>query len=730
MPDGKVTLELIQPSLPLIQTRAADEEETIETVTVFVFDVNGNKTSAFTQHSANNIRYIDVYLTDADQDVYVVCNDSLPERLLAEVNGLDDLRNRELSITSTDGAYRGNYVMTGHTTVNEVKGNNPNTPPNRKINLYRLASHLNFTIKVDTSTENNGDGGTFKLANVYICNVPMGSFLLDGAERPTGPEQVEGSEGTTVPGEPSDPGEPGCKYDYPYSADPLKMRSKYFEPIRLDVTEETDAYTATFDMFENRRGAVEDIKENWPELSGLEEHTDYLLYKQMYKRNRAMDYPNNIGSILIGEQTTNEELYKLESVQKNRFFNATYLRIDGVYQRADGRTTFENSYYVYLGADSYKDFNVRRNHLYNHEIIIRGYKEFDHRVTGKPLNDPEMYANLDDLDAHFNVVKALLFAPDDWTVSVKNPDETPWLEVSHSAVYKPHLQGKELTGDEAAFSIQGLRGLHYFYVHTDEYIPDIDQPYQNLHQKSRKGILVYRCGGKEKEYEVEQQPAQIVILSTNFDPEAVGEIRDTFFIERNLEQKYIPWGFYRYWSHKTDTLIGFRGTWDGLMNTRALYDVALNGDRYLGQDIPPAYPDGIPYDHALGYIISKNRDRNGNGKIDPDEIVWYWPAKNELRQIRETKFDALLHFEGHEETFFASTPSSSDKYGVTPGLAVRLKMNDDSPWQPVSRDRKYNVIACRRKDAWKGPNSGQGGGGVFTDPDWDEGDEVILPKGN
>lgn len=710
MPDGKITLELIHPSLPLIQTRAADEEETIENVAVFVFDKGGNKTSGFTQHSSDNIHYIDVYLTDADQDVYVVCNHSTPETLLAGVATLNELKQKNLDISSADGSHPGNYVMSGHTTVTDVKGGN------RKINLYRLASHLNFTIKVDTSKENGGDGGTFKLADVYICNVPRGSYLLDGAEGMTEAELAD-----------------GCTYDYPYSTNPLDMRKMYFEPVRLNIKEEADAFTATFDMFENRRGAVEDKKECWPELNGLEEHPQYLSYKQLFKRTRAMDYPAHVGEITLGQETSNSELDADPKVQEGRFFNASYLRIDGVYQRTDGGT-FKTSYYVYLGADNYKDFNVRRNYLYNHEITIRAYDYFDHRVTGELLDGLVVYADFSDLDAHCNVVKALMYAPEEWTVSVKNPDETPWLEVSHSAVYKPRLQGKELTGDEAAFSISGQRGLNYFYVHTDEYIPEINHPGENvtmMQGKTRKGTIVCRCKNITKEYEVVQWPAQIVILHIKYDVHTMKEVRDTFFIERKLEQKYIPWGFFYYWSYQTDDLIA-SGTWDGLSNTRKLYDVGLNGQigPVDGKEFAPAYPDGLPYDHALGYIISKNRDRNGNGKIDYDEIVWYWPATKELEQIRETKFDALLHFEGQEETFFASTPSSSDKYGVTPGLAVRLKMNDDSPWLPVRRDRKYNVIACRRKNAWKGPDSGQGGGGVFTDPDWDEGDEVILPKGN
>ena len=123
--------------------------------------------------------------------------------------------------------------------------------------------------------------------------------------------------------------------------------------------------------------------------------------------------------------------------------------------------------------------------------------------------------------------------------------------------------------------------------------------------------------------------------------------------------------------------------------------------------------------------MQKNRDRNGNGKIDYDEIMWYWPATKELKQIYETK--AYLSFEGSEEQFHASTPSSADPAGVTPGFSYSVRMNDGKT-RIVQRDRNLNVIACRRKGAWRGPSDENASGNVTKDGDWDEGDEVIIPQ--
>ncbi len=710
--DGKVRIELDSPSPSVITTRAASETETIENVAVFVFKADGTKTNGFTLTSSENIQYIDLYLGSEDYSVYAVCNHPDADALVESVSTLSDLQGKTLTISAADGAHPGHYVMTGHTTVAAINTSITNGET-AQIPVYRLAAHLNFTIKVNTSTDedNGGDGGDFKLANVYICNVPKGSNLLRSTEDETGADITA-----------------SCTSDYTYKADADEMRANYFSSYLLSTQEESGTVTASFDLFENRRGSITDVATNWPELNGLESHDKYTYYKQLYKRNRAIDYPSYINQITIAQDVSNETLETDARVKAGQFYNATYLRIDGVYQRTNG-STYKTSYYVYLGGDNYRDFNIRRNYWYNHEITIKAHDDYDHRVTGELLGGLTVYASLDDeLDAHCNVVKALMYAPEEWTVSVKDPDQTPWLEVSKSAVYKPRLLGQSTTGDEAAFSISGTRGLTYFYIHTDDYIPDIDTPEQNLSVQTRTGTIVCKCKSVTQELTVKQLPAQLVILSKNYDALTFGAVRDTFFIERKLEQKYMPWGFYHYWSFETDNMIS-TGTWDGLSNTRRLYNVGLYGQKKKNgsQLIDPAYPTGLPYEHAIGYVVQKNRDRNGNGQIDYDEIMWYWPATKELKKIYETKDDGYLSFEGSTEQFHASTPSAADPAGVTPGLSYSVKMSDGKS-HIVRRDRQYNVIACRRKGAWRGPNDENAGGNVVIDPDWDEGDEVIIPQ--
>lgn len=664
---GQFRIELSRPAPFSVETRAGEsyDEETVESAAVFVFAKQtesteaGDKTQGFVLHSTTNVRYVDLYLTAADEVVYAVCNHPNPEQLVENVKSLADLQAQTLTINAPDGAHPGHYVMTGHLSVDAVKGGDLVVP------LYRLAARHEFTIRVNTTDMGKGDGGEFKHIEAYLCNLPRGSRLLD---------EHEGTD--PLPAE-------GCTGDYTYATDPdpamagEKMRANYFTSVRLNVTEQADGtVTAAYDMFENRRGSIpyatpEEKAAHWPELHGLEDSEDYEKYQQLFKRTRAIDFPHHIKAITIDQEDSNADLDKRDEVKEGRFYNATYLRIEGMYKRQDG-STYRTSYYVYLGADAFSDYNVRRNYKYKHTITIHAFDNFDHRVSGELLDGLSVYAPFDDvLDAHYNTVKALMYAPEAWTVSVENPDETPWLEVSHSFIYKPRLAGRPLTGDEASYSISGTGGLNYFYVHTDEYIPELTRPEENVTMlgiqayndgRTRSGTIVCRSKNLVKRYTVTQLPAEMVILHIDYDVHTMKEVRDTFYVERLLEQKYMPWGFLHFWSYTTDDLIA-SGTWDGLSNTRKLYDVGINGEQHPYTDpILPYYTDGVPsYDEALGYVVAKNRDRNGNGRIDYDEIEWYWPATKELEQIRDDKFHAKLFFEGSEETFFASTPSSSDR---------------------------------------------------------------------
>ena len=331
----------------------------------------------------------------------------------------------------------------------------------------------------------------------------------------------------------------------------------------------------------------------------------------------------------------------------------------------------------------------------------------------------------------------------------------PWLEVSTSPMYKPRKVGAEPSRDRATFCLEGEAGLHYFYIHTDEYIPKLRSPYENQDEDintPRIGKLLFsNQAGKGQEKEIKQYAAQMVIRK-RFAVDKAQEVTDTFYVERILEKKNMQWGFQHYWSFKMDSLLDddIHSTKNGMTNTRTLYDTALNGDKWGVEPAYPQenYPDGIPANIALGYALAKNRDRNGNGKIDYNEIMWYLPAYTEVQAIvghiggtdilppiyYDESYDKTVSVDWTSEpcTFFSSTPSGSDVAGITPGFcwAVQYSPNKkkNGKMKVEMRSRFYNVICARRYNGWQGPNTGETGGNIDIDDDWNEDEEEIMGK--
>lgn len=718
--EAEAVLYFRQADMPEIMTRADNSSDfTLENAVIFVFDENGSLVKSQYQALEGNPATVSIYLpTGKDNDVRAVCNLQDPETLQANVRSLADLNAASVTLTETDQAFRGKYVMYGNKTINISNNGSSATADERTITVYRLAAQLNFNIQFDPET----DGDRFELTDVKIHNVPTGSWIVP-REKATGEDAYTGNTG-----------------DWVYNAAPATMQRRFFtDPYRLQTEQGTPSgtnpadwlYTASFSMFENRRGSLKTVGQEpndysdtyWPGSSGM---TDDLreTFRQLYKRDLAHTVASD-GTVLDAEQvTTDTDL---------RFRYATYLTIEGIYQTTAG-ATWKSTYYIYVGKDNYKDFNIQRNTKYTYTITIKTIDRADTRVEADNLSDMTLSVPDVIFDAHCNSQKAVLYADKPWKVWVVNPDQTPWLELSTKAVYKGRKLG--MTDEQAAqsgcatYQLSGDMGvLQPIYIHTDEYLPDVSSPGQNSTTQIRQGQIAYQMEGKGVQYlTIRQYPAQMAILHIKYDVHTMKEVCDTFYIERVLEKKHMPWGFERYWSFVTDDLIA-SGQWDGLSNTRKLYDVGLNGDKW---DVEAAYPDAngvLPTNMALGYTIQKNRDRNGNGKIDEDEIMWYLPAVKELGILREAINNGQLNFEASDDYFHSSTPSASDPSAgsVTVGFSYYIKMASGK--QGIGqRDREYNVICCRRRNfEWKGPQSADAQVTVWVETQWGE-EEVIMPN--
>lgn len=722
--EGMVSFSLSPAAGEVVVTRADapqyDEKEAVENVYLLVFDQAANKIYTAYQELVENNTMVSLYLTREAFSVYAVCN--LPDTaLLTGVTNVSELNDTALEIGKPHEAYPGSFVMAGWVEVRQQADDLLKS--SYDIPLTRLAAELRFAIQ-----KHLPEGDQFEISAVYLHAIPKGSKLL---EQP----YPAGEDDTLAV----------ATGDYVYDTDPARRANRYFrtpapdekpDSLWLDfsVNAKTGATEAACFQFENRQGGLverklsdgtidkEDKGSYWKPIAGLQDD-DYLLYRQIYKGGFG----------------------------RKLFPYASYLTIHGIYRTKYG-TPFKVVYDVYLGSDNYKDFNVRRNHSYLYEISIRSKDMLDTRVHTTDMGNIEIEGNFNNgkiLDAHCNVMQALMYASGSWTVRVEDPDRTPWLELSRSKAYLPRMVGDADNGDRASYRLSGPAGLSYFYIHTDEYVPEIERPGGNnslpdpqdgLPPNIRTGkIICETSSGGRKEIEIRQYAAQMVVLHIKYDVHTMKEIRDTFYVERVLEEKNLTWGFDHYWSFITDDLIA-SGQWDGLSNTRKLYQVALDGDKW---GVDPAYPDGrIPSDIALGYTLSKNRDRNGNGVIDYNEIMWYLPAVNELQALCEAVNSPLddddlewiapddkntVWLDEEQTVYHSSTPSVADPSGITPGRSYYMNFKKLKRGIGL-RTRKCNVICCRRKNAWKGPDSGVVDGDVIIDPDWSEEEEEIMPK--
>jgi len=746
--EGTVDIYLSGTDMPRIVTRADDDTDNrVDHVVLFAFAADGTLLNTPAQQNVHPVAnqaadepdyYFRAYLPKTWATLYAVCNYDDPEGLTADVTNEDALKAYYTTITSAEDAFKGVYVMTGSLARTD------NTGDKIIIPLTRTVSRHTFRIVFDP--ENAGDD--FKLSSVSLIDVPARNYLT--------------AHGTA---------EANDAQDAAYTGNTSYYLGTEDAPALLEFArgEKTNTYVATTHLYDNRRGALtDDDVDTKLGITGYPDDEKPRI-RQLFKRALAQG----------------QSPYTMDDAHPH----ATCLAIDGLYDGGD-MNSFEVRYYIYLGKDNFGDFNVERNTDYTYEITIRACDDIDTRVMANPVGDIEFNVSKADqpFDAHFNVREALLYSSTGWKVYVKDPDQHPWLEVSTSPAYQSQELGAG-GNDRAQFRLKGGRGLQYLYIHTDEYVPsckNADGSFNtgnNANLQPRTGEIIFLYDGQTEQeainkgqvYTVTQYPAQLLSV-TAWDISQAKEVTRYFYVERITEEKYKDWGFRGFWNLTLDNLIS-TGNYDGLSNTRKEYVSAIWGDKESNSfKARQAIPDPAPLEldgaqdaaywgdadeetdgfqpqepaifnlsttFALGYALAKNRDRNNNGRIDYDEILWYLPARRQLEAIHDaiqaqqlyglntdTDGDGIaetttpLSLEGN---YWSSTPSVSDKYGITPGRAYYYDMSGGKHAIGL-RDQSYGVIVCRDADGWMGPETGGGQGNVDNDTNWDDNEHNMPGK--
>ena len=417
--EGMITFRFSTEEAPVIVTRVGEtgQQESLENVLVMVFDKDGKLVNKAYQQLTIDNHSVNIYLTAVeDQSIYALCN--LPEGDETEdlINNspvtLTGLKAKYTTIRTPEGAYGGKHIMTGSlplelTTTGQLK-------KEYIIPVKRLTAQVNFNV----SFEPYDPEDKFAVGEMFLYNIPKGSMLLDGG----GSVDDVGSWGYRHPDNALSDSLDICAGDYSYvvagnAAKADRSAQFYQEGKRLDfeivkgAVGTNDTYTASFKMFENRQGRVYDQEKNWenlkgligkdPETAGKYGYEDlYRYYQQINKRGLAgtSRNPDDAEKIFKRNEGINNGKYTVNAEERG-FKYATYLMIRGVYTKKNpvgGEDPSNVTYYIYLGSDNYKDFNVCRNHVYNYRIRIFDADKTDTRVDANPIGGLTIYGNFED----------------------------------------------------------------------------------------------------------------------------------------------------------------------------------------------------------------------------------------------------------------------------------------------------------------------------------------------
>lgn len=682
----ETVISLLSEDITLVETRTATPDMAlpdgkVERVMLFAFDQDGGTLLASKEQEINypdnEIRML--LPKNKNLELHAVCN--VGDEWINNIKSLQELHDKMIVITKADDVFRGSLMMHGaiKLTAEEIAVKGSRTT----INVRRLGSHISMDIHFAPHVPTD----KFYLTEVLACNQPDRSWVISR------PGSLEGNERYKFD---SNDG------DATYDAQPDIMKTRYLQNQRLSIKETpTGSYQTSFYQFENRRGGLDNSKDWFDMISDANPQKEIL--KQVYKGKYAEEY----------------------------FPLGSYVLIKGTYVADNGKVTYDSSYKVYLGTDNHSDFNIQRNSRYAYTVTIRSCDELDTRVDAIALNQAMLAPSFaSPLDAHCNAGRCLAYAPGSWEIFVENPDQVPWLEISFAPRYVPHPAGQPYTEEHATTRLQGEQALlRYFYIHTDEYVPEAldESGFPPTEADYRSGVIVLRDrkNGKEAKLTITQRPAQPVVLPRK---DLLGNIIEyhKYYVEHTLEEKNLQWGFLKYPANPIMTSM-INDRWDGLSNTRKLYSEATKeGGMYNPAGADPTTID-IPQDIALGYAIRKNRDRNGNGRIDSEEIVWYMPALDELAELRRAMDENHLLFENDQDKFWSSTPYLAGYTDEIPGRAFYTKMRNGEKAFAM-RNRYYNVICCRRQNAWTGNDDSGGNGNIDLENPWEEEEEIMPVK--
>lgn len=408
---------------------------------------------------------------------------------------------------------------------------------------------------------------------------------------------------------------------------------------------------------------------------------------------------------------------------------ATYVvvkgRYDGPGENGQGNVTGNVEYTIHLGdfsknSGSNDNFTVRRNVKYTYNVTVKGVNNIIVEATAENENEPQPGAEGDIIskndalnvrvDAHY---EQILFALDinadlnSFALSLKTPytnktvktigeltddDDYQWVEFgspanastfqSYSTLKKSgklcnikelltKLQDINSSANQEYFLVQN--GKVYVAAYVNEYFYEGKDITGFVNAADREMLLSSGTSVSQDGHSsytvtpifcIQQRSIKSPMKLSLNNPFGVETVEDENEDENeDNNQVYIN-------SDKNDNQTGTTNN-NGYSNTWALFQ-NKSWSTYIDES-QSGYINGVKhtgmksdYDYALYRVLSRNRDLNGNGTIDADEIRWYLPAQRQCLVLwygnnslpTETRFDVS---ERTYKTYLTSSNNSNNR---------------------------------------------------------------------
>lgn len=534
------------------------------------------------------------------------------------------------------GAYNGGGeggLYSGYCVIPEPATEGGAVTLSGKIDLVRVDSRIAFNIK---PTGSNIE--TFKLKSWKVYNVPVKTYLMAG----------DVDAGTT--------------------------EADYTESIAYnDYTLGTDKKTHTFEFYllENRKKA-----KSYTETNGT------VTYINNYA-DREKEVKGDLGeneNPFPGQTEKNTGVYKyVEPFAAYVEFEAELtINVPATSSKPASQRVANARYIVHLGGvKGNEDFNSERNYKYNYNIQIVDVDDIIVEVEQDNEVRPGVEGSVVDaqqqvfqLDAHYHtfVIPITKNQMKPFNFQVVTPfttytqadnnvsgEDLTWIQFKYNTTENSTLLENYNNGDKvlSLFQLQedvekrtaGNDEALYYTVFVKEYYYDAPPagatwttPYWQyfVNQPNRYAMLMFSpeysndgdSNYSDAVYLISQKSIQTYYSSTNFNATktALGvEHTDEKQITNSLQWN---WGL----SDELSDTNGYLNTYNYVVDDEYRLYFNRNNNGYLTWNETHHVPTSTTRT-VLAQCISRNRDENGNGKIDAGEIKWYVPTDKQLTEI-------------------------------------------------------------------------------------------------